>query len=74
MGSRSSGFDEIEAGYPAITDHDEPQEPAYAGDDDDEIKKPSADEEMDELAMAEQEYRREIGSGMMMQSEEDFAI
>lgn len=75
MGPRSPGFDEIEAGYAnlATEEHDEPREPEYAGEEEDEtpVKK---NEEMDELAIAEKEYLSEMQSGMHTSEEEDFSI
>lgn len=74
MGSRSAGFDELEAGYPAISDHDEPREPDYKDEDEEIVSKTSSAEvEVDELAMAEQDYLREIHSGMLTSEEEDFS-
>jgi|LNFM01.2.fsa_nt_gb hypothetical protein len=77
MGPRSTGFDELEAGYPAITD-DEPGEPAFAAEDDEDGDEAPAsgkgEVEMDELEMAEQDYLREIHSGMVVSEEEDLAV
>lgn len=76
MGPRSAGFDDLEpGGFPHA--EEELREPAFvAAEDEDEdaqkAAKPSTEEE-DELAIAEREYHREIGSGMSL-SEEEFAI
>jgi hypothetical protein len=76
MGPRSAGFDELESGYPAITDNDEPREPEFAAEEDEEgeANVSASDAEEDELAMAEQDYLREIHSGMLVSEEEDHAI
>jgi len=66
MGPRSSGFNEMEGGYPAIPDSFGPQEPAEP----DQEKEEVDEEDMDELDIAEAEYLREIHSGMLMDSDD----
>lgn len=77
MGSRSTRFDDLEAGgLPHAAEDDGVREPAYAGADDEDEDMPKAAKEPteeDELAIAEREYQREIGSGMNL-SEEEFAV
>jgi hypothetical protein len=83
MASRSAGFDDLESGFPALNDHDEPQEPDYAAEENDdeedaiETHRSSAHidaDEVNELDLAEQEYLREIHSGIANSAEEDFSL
>jgi hypothetical protein len=79
MSPRSAGFDDIEAGYASTLPHEDEElrEPEYADSEEDEeggAPKATKDAELDEFALAEQEYLNEMRSGMHLTEEDEATI